>query len=134
MQQSEDSRTQEEKLSFMVVDDEPSVALLIRRLLERAGYTVFSENDSIKALDFIRENYAKIDVLICDMTMPKLTGDILISKVLKFSPKMVAILISGNTFKLPDVLQNFPSVVLLDKPIEEHNLSEAIRHVLENND
>lgn len=134
MSQSRISSTESAKLSFLVVDDEPSVALLVRRLLERAGYAVISENDSAKALSFIRENYSKIDVLICDMTMPKLTGDTLIAEALKLTPEMPAILMSGNTFKLPDILQDFPSVVLLEKPIEAHNLFEVIRQVLKRND
>ena len=114
----------------MVVDDEPSVAFLVRRLLEKAGCEVYSETDSVKTLDFIRKKYRNIDVLICDMTMPKLTGETLATEVLKLTPEMPTVLMSGNTFRLPDVLREFPSVALLEKPIGGKSLFDAIRNVL----
>ena len=117
-----------------MVDDEPSVAFLVRRLLERAGCKVFVENDSVKAMEFLKGSHGKIDLLICDMTMPKLTGERLILEALTNTPDMHAILMSGNTFRLPDVLQDFSTVMLLEKPIEMHNLYEALQHVLKNHD
>jgi DNA-binding NtrC family response regulator len=132
MQQSKPNTISAEGLTFMVVDDEPSVAFLVRRLLEKAGCEVFSEIDSVKASSFIRKKHNVFDVLICDMTMPKVTGETLIAEALKLRPEMPAILMSGNTFKLPDVFRDVPSVALLEKPIEAKNLFDAIRHVLGN--
>jgi len=120
------------KLSFLVVDDEPSVALVCKRLLERAGHQVFSLHDSSEALDFFKENHAEIDILLCDMVMPKISGDIFITHVLKINPDLPTILMSGNTFKLPESLQAFSSVSLLDKPIEKEMLFNAIQHALHN--
>ena len=41
---------------IFVVDDEPGIALLCKRLLTRAGYKVETETDPRAAIDFLKES------------------------------------------------------------------------------
>ncbi len=57
---------------IFVVDDEPGIALLCKRLLARAGYKVESQTDPRKAINYLKEN--KIDLLLLDIRMPEVDG------------------------------------------------------------
>lgn len=55
-----------------VVDDEPGIALLCKRLLTRAGYKVETETAPRKAIEYLKEN--KIDLMLVDIRMPEVDG------------------------------------------------------------
>ncbi len=59
---------------FLLAEDEPSVALVVRRLLERHGHQVTIANDGLKAIETLREAPGDFDAVIMDLNMPKLTG------------------------------------------------------------
>ncbi|HVP18993.1 MAG TPA: GAF domain-containing protein [Spirochaetia bacterium] len=55
--------------TVLLVEDEPDVRLLTRRLLEQGGYTVLSANSAREAL-LIAEGSARLDVVVTDVAMP----------------------------------------------------------------
>lgn len=61
----------------LVVDDEPDLRFVLRRLLESAGYEVDEAMDGMSALDRFREEGA--DLVITDGDMPRMDGAELIS-------------------------------------------------------
>jgi two-component system, response regulator, stage 0 sporulation protein F len=56
----------------LVVDDEPSIRLLLDRVLQRAGYKVTLAADGNEAVDFLR--HGVFDVVLTDKNMPGLDG------------------------------------------------------------
>ena len=60
----------------LVVDDEPSVRTIVRLLLEKAGYDVLEAADGEAAIEALNagENRLVLDVVICDIRMPKING------------------------------------------------------------
>jgi len=56
----------------MVVDDEPRLCDVLRRVLEKAGYRVITALDGETALGPIKEN--KPDVILLDLLMPGIDG------------------------------------------------------------
>jgi len=54
-----------------------SIARMGSQILGRLGYHVYTETDPLKAINFFKANLSVIDVVITDMTMPHLTGDLL---------------------------------------------------------
>ncbi len=81
--------------SILVVDDEPGVLRVCRRLLEREGHDVHTVERAQKALDFF-EDGAQVDLLLCDVYMPKMTGDELVEQVRELRPQLPVIFISGH--------------------------------------
>jgi two-component system, NtrC family, response regulator AtoC len=61
-----------ENISILVVDDEVNSTKLLRKILEKKGYTVSEENDSSAALQMMKEN--SYDIIISDLQMPKVSG------------------------------------------------------------
>ncbi|MFC1524594.1 ATP-binding protein, partial [Thermodesulfobacteriota bacterium] len=69
--------------TVLVVDDEPSVAQLATKMLERLGYTVIASTSSKMALGIFRSAPEAIDLVLSDQTMPEMTGVELAEELLK---------------------------------------------------
>jgi DNA-binding response OmpR family regulator len=64
----------------MVVDDEPSITRMLKRNLEETGnYEVLGINDASLAIPKARE--FKPDLILLDVMMPNLSGDVLASQI-----------------------------------------------------
>ncbi|MFP4601218.1 MAG: response regulator [Persicimonas sp.] len=81
--------------SILVVDDEPGVLRVCRRLLEREGHDVHTVERAREALDFF-EDGARVDLLLCDVYMPKMSGDELVAQVRELRPRLPVVFISGH--------------------------------------
>lgn len=79
---------------IFVVDDEPGIAMLCDRILSRAGYTVASETDPHKAIEFIKEK--KIDLLLVDIRMPEVDGFEVIQHVQRLQPDASVLIMTGH--------------------------------------
>jgi CheY-like chemotaxis protein len=58
--------------SALVLEDDPSVQLLLKKLLEAAGFTVAVVSDGLEGLVQIEQ--IKPSIILCDMMMPNLDG------------------------------------------------------------
>lgn len=65
--------------TVLVVDDEPDLRFLLRKLLERSGHAVLEAPNGRAALDVLADE--GVDVLIVDTTMPVMDGATLISEL-----------------------------------------------------
>ncbi|HNE67079.1 MAG TPA: response regulator [Anaerolineales bacterium] len=77
-----------------VVDDEPGIAMLCKRLLSRSGYTVESETDPRKAINYLKEN--KIDLLLVDIRMPEVDGFEVIQHAQRLQPDAAMLIMTGH--------------------------------------
>ena len=80
---------------ILLVDDEPTVARAIGRLLTALGHDVTIETEPLLALDRLRADASAFDVLITDQTMPGMTGDVLARAALQLRADLPVILCSG---------------------------------------
>ena len=62
---------------ILFVDDEPFQADIAKKMLTRLGYRLTTCGSSIEALDAFRQAPEKFDLVITDMTMPHMPGDVL---------------------------------------------------------
>jgi signal transduction histidine kinase/FixJ family two-component response regulator len=77
-----------------VVDDEPGIALLCKRLLVRSGYKVETQTDPRQAIDFLKEN--KIDLLLVDIRMPEVDGFEVIQHAQRLQPDAAILIMTGH--------------------------------------
>ncbi len=61
-----------ENIRVLVVDDEQNSTKLLKKVLSKKGYNVEESNDSVRALEMIKEN--NYDIIISDLQMPDLSG------------------------------------------------------------
>jgi CheY-like chemotaxis protein len=117
---------------ILYVDDEPSIAKLGRRRLESLGYDVFSTTDPAEALELIKTNPGRFDLVISDMAMPKMPGDKLITEILAVNPEIPAIICTGYSSRVSEPAASGIGVkAFLMKPLNKSELAEKVREVLD---
>ena len=79
----------------LYVDDEEALVFLVRRLLERRGYSVSAYTDPEAAVAAFRAAPADYDVLVTDFNMPRLSGLDLARMVRELRPDMPIAIASG---------------------------------------
>jgi PAS domain S-box-containing protein len=120
------------KEHILLVDDEVALVRLNKQILERLNYTVTARTSSIEALEAFQANPDKFQLVITDMTMPNMTGDILTRELLKIRPDIPVILCTGFSEKISQMkTDQLGARKLLMKPLIIGDLAEAIRQVLD---
>ncbi|MEP7225828.1 MAG: response regulator [Gemmatimonadales bacterium] len=112
--------------TVMVVDDEPFVRALARRMLEDAGYQVYEAGDGVDALALLAE-LGRVDAVITDLRMPDMDGFALSAYLAGHYPRIPRLIISGFDLHPDDVAALGP---LLLKPFSAEQLVEGLRQVL----
>jgi signal transduction histidine kinase/DNA-binding response OmpR family regulator len=83
-----------ENTIVFVVDDEPGIALLCKRLLSRASYKVETQTDPREAISYLKEN--KIDLLLVDIRMPEVDGFEVIQHAQRLQPDAAMLIMTGH--------------------------------------
>jgi len=126
----EELPTGKERILF--VDDEESIVKMGIQRLKRLGYKVESTTSPIEALDLFRSKSDQFDLVITDLTMPKMTGDKLVKAILDIRPEIPIILCTGFSEKInSEKIREIGAAVYLEKPHDKHNLSKTVRRVLD---
>ena len=117
---------------ILLVDDEESIVNMAKQTLERYGYRVTAHMDSLAALVSFQQKPDAFDLVITDMTMPNMTGDILAGHIKALRQDIPIILCTGFSEKISK--SNYPGAMIdkfLSKPISAITFNQAIRHLLD---
>jgi PAS domain S-box-containing protein len=118
--------------TVLVVEDEVANLKLIRRLLERQGYTVLEAGTPGEAMRVAREHSGEIDLLMTDVIMPEMNGRGLARKLLSLYPDLKCLFMSGYP---ADVMTNQgvleEEVSFIQKPFSGKGLADKVRETLE---
>jgi signal transduction histidine kinase/CheY-like chemotaxis protein len=118
--------------SILFLDDEPTIASWGQQILSRLGYNVVSFNRSVDALDEFRKAPHRFDLVVTDVMMPHMTGDLLASQILSIRPDMPIIMFTGYSEKAMCENGIHEGVkAILCKPLAAAELARAIRQVLD---
>ena len=117
---------------ILFVDDEKLLAQMGQQMLIRLGYQVTALTNSEAALKAFENAPNHFDLVITDMTMPKMTGLDLARQMLVQRPDLPVILCSGMRGNItPDKAAGSGIRELITKPVTMKKLAEAVRRVLE---
>lgn len=120
------------KEHILVIDDEELIVNLERQLLEGLGYQITPCTESEQALKIFRQNPESFDLVITDMTMPKITGIQLAEELVAIRPDLPVILCTGHSRITLEEIQNCSAISgYLPKPINLRQLTEVIRETFE---
>ncbi|MCC7479388.1 PAS domain S-box protein [bacterium] len=128
--------------TILVVDDEDIVRNTARVMLERNGYKVLLAADGPEGLDVYRRNQARIDLVIMDIQMPRMSGAEMYARLFEFDPEARVIVSSGydeaffnsgpGTAQLGGYsLSDLPTENFLQKPYRANELVAKVREVLD---
>ncbi len=119
----------------LVVDDEPEIRKVVRMTLQKAGYDVLEAENGEKAIETINfgENRVMLDVLICDIRMPKINGVEAIAYFRHNYPRVPVIVLTGfpDTEMATAFLRDGGIVDYLVKPVEGDKLKDAVARAME---
>ena len=116
----------------LLVDDEPEIAAMMRESLEALGYRVTATTSPAEALARFLADPARFDILITDLSMPKLNGEALARAVLQARPGMPVLICTG--FTAPTTIERVEALGVrgvLMKPVPRGRLARAVREALE---
>lgn len=118
----------------LVTDDEPDVRKLVRMVLTKAGYDVVEAEDGAKAIEVLNtgENRLMLDVIICDIRMPKINGMEAIAYFRKEYPRVPLIVLTGfpDTDMATSLLRQGVTDYLV-KPVEAETLRASVARAME---
>lgn len=119
--------------SILIVDDQKPVLDIMERILLKSGYDIFSTTSSLEALDIIKEDPKRFDLVISDLTMPDLTGLELAYKVSEIRHDLDFIICTGfsERMKNRDNTKNENIKAIIPKPIVKSEITASIRNILD---
>jgi two-component system chemotaxis response regulator CheY len=118
----------------LVVDDEADIRKVVRMTLQKAGYEVLEAENGEKAIETINsgENRLLLDVMICDIRMPKVNGIEAIAYFRQNYPRVPLIVLTGfpDTDMATSLLRQ-GVVDYLVKPVEGEKLKASVARAME---
>ena len=112
-------------VNVLLVDDEPQIRKLLANLLSRdQSYHVMTASSGEEALDLSRNRSEKIDILITDIDMGKMSGIELYSHIREERPETEVLFISAITHRIRE------SLPVLQKPFMPQQFLAKVAEVL----
>lgn len=120
--------------TILFVDDEASIVRYQKKMLERHGYCVDISESGEDALKKIVDSDNTYDLVITDMNMPRMAGDILIRKMREAGKDVPVIICTGfSEYMTVEKAEKIGAAALLMKPIVKSELLNLISTVLTKN-
>jgi DNA-binding NtrC family response regulator len=118
------------KAKILVVDDEPLVRSFLTAALTKNGFEFILAEDGQEGLRLFEEHRNEFDLVVLDVSMPKMSGVALARRLFELKPHPNIILMTGYNphFVVPDDLQKLCG--LLMKPFSAKELVEAVEKCL----
>lgn len=117
---------------ILLVDDEQDIIKVEKEMLEELGYTVTTKKNAQEALGIFTLNPNQFDLVITDMTMPKMTGDKLAMEMIKIKPDIPVILCTGfNEGISEETTASMGIKGFILKPVSLKDFSVIIRKVID---
>jgi len=116
---------------ILVLDDETALTAVLQKTLQRLEYHVTTINQASEAIRLVRENPARFDLVITDLTMPEMSGLEVARQLRAIRPDLPVILVSGYSVSVDaDRLREAGICERLDKPVSPSVLAEVLARVL----
>jgi len=118
--------------NILMVDDEPLIRDLAKRILERAGYSVIAACSGREAIEIYAQHKSDIALVILDLIMPEMGGKQCLEELVTINPQVKALIASG--FAVTGDTKSFldsEAKGTVSKPFNMRELLSAVRRVLD---
>lgn len=116
--------------NILVIDDEVSIGLLLKKFLTKQGYNVFTCENGKSALKIIKEN--AINLILCDFNLPDYSGLDIIERVKIINPEITIIIITGYS-DVRIAVQSLKKGAMdyVTKPLQQDEILALVKKALE---
>lgn len=111
----------------LIAEDEPSIRILLQRLLKGWGYRTLVASNGKQALEMAEQHTGDIDLLLSDVTMPEMDGHELADKLTHKRPFIKVILMSGFSHMQVSLRRGWRFV---QKPFKPSAIKDALKNLL----
>ena len=117
---------------ILIIDDEPNILLMLKKMLERAGYEVDIATNGKEGMDLLRRISA--DMVITDIIMPEKEGLEIIREMRIEFPDIKIIAISGggriSANSYLESAKHFGALKVFQKPFNQKELVGAVNELI----
>lgn len=118
--------------TILLAEDDATVRELTRQVLEEFGYRVIEAANGVDAVSTFTDRVDEIQLLLCDLIMPKMNGREVLDEVRKLSPDIRSLFVSGyaaDTLRQKGLMEE--GMIVAMKPISPLELLRKVREVLD---
>ncbi len=117
--------------TVLVVEDDDAVRIPTSEFLKMEGFKVLQARTGDEAIHVVEQNRSRLDILITDIVMPKMTGHQVAEQLIRLHPDLKVLYMSGDTDEAPPSRGTGPSKnAMLRKPFRLETLTERIQELL----
>ncbi|MBL8798650.1 MAG: PAS domain S-box protein, partial [Planctomycetia bacterium] len=116
--------------TILLVDDEAMIRSLGRTILQRHGYQVLLAEDGPQALEIYGRERERIDLVILDLTMPRLSGHDTLRQMRQTDPAVPVLFASGYSAEQLAASEREGVLGFINKPYRPQELASTVRAAL----
>ncbi len=118
--------------TVLLVEDQEIVRNMTETMLARMGFKVVTATDGVEAVEIFQQHLDAINIVLTDLSMPRMDGWETLSALRRIRPDIPVILLSGHDDSLVNAgdRAELPQV-FLHKPFQKAALKDALARALE---
>jgi len=119
-----------DRLSILIIDDEPAQLISLKSFLSRRGYEIFTAESGADGFEIVQNN--TVDLVLTDYRMPEWNGLEVLKKIKALNPEIDVVVMTafGNVEAAVDIMKA-GAYDYLTKPIDLDELENLIGRVRE---
>jgi DNA-binding NtrC family response regulator len=114
--------------TVMVADDNEHIRVLLKELLESAGYRVILAHDGLEGMDKLEKE--SIDLLLVDIRLPYISGIGLVKIAGKSKPGLPIVCMNSHGSGPESIIEEECGAVVISKPFKAQELLKLVRDML----
>src|SRR5262249_18376945 len=117
--------------TILLADDEPMIRNLGRTILQSYGYRVLLAQDGVEALEVYQREQSAIDLVILDLTMPRLSGRDTFRQLVALNLDVRILFASGYSADNVTEAEHEHVLGFVGKPYRPDDLAQTVRAALD---
>ncbi|MFL5244961.1 MAG: PAS domain S-box protein [Gemmataceae bacterium] len=117
--------------TILVADDEPALRDLARMVLEGEGYEILLASDGQEAVEIYEREGPRTDLVILDLTMPRLSGQDAFHRILAINPQAHVLFTSGFSKQHVSQADHERILGFISKPFMPEDLARSVREAFD---
>ena len=120
------------KIKILFIDDEPDTCMLFKRMLDEAGFNVFTATSAKDGLTLYKNE--KPYLVFLDIIMPDKDGIQLLKEIKKIDPQQIVMMITGSE-EIGSIMaaMKLGAYDYISKPFDLEAIINAIKEALKAN-